>query len=206
MPSLLTRQLVLSTVFGAALAATPAQAQDSKPMPEKKENQPAGTSTDPKAETKTVLDDVKKDLGDLKKARTDIEDLIYGKADGKTDADKGIMRRLSDLEARLKAIESTLTRVETVLTDPSKRTSGYANPAAPASPGLVGARATVRLVNDYPTDVSMLVNGRSYRLSPGETRTVEVPAGSYTYELLHSGAAPKSAAIKDGETVTLRVN
>ena len=51
-----------------------------------------------------------------------------------------------------------------------------------------------------------LVNGRSHRLAPGEARTVEVPPGSYTYELLHAGAQPKTAAIKDGETVTLRVN
>ena len=200
MPSLPTRQLVMSAVFGAALAATPALAQDQKPMPEKKE-QPADAAK--------LLEDIKKDVGELKKARTDLEDLIYGKADGKTAADQGIMRRLSELETKLNAIQTTLNQIQTTLKDPTKSTSGYATPGTsgiPGTPGFTGPRAIVRLVNDYPTDVSMMVNGRSHRLAPGEVKTVEVPAGSYTYELLHAGALSKTAAIKDGETVTLRVN
>lgn len=194
MPSLPTRQLVMSAVFGAALAAAPAQAQDAKPMTEKK---------DLPSDAAKLLEEIKKDVATLKDARTNIEDLIYGKADGKTAADQGIMRRLSDLETKLTAIQSALTRIETAMKDPSKSTSGYGNPGAATVPT---AKAFVRLVNDYPTDVSMMVNGRSHRMAPGEVKTVEVPVGSYTYELLHAGAQSKTAAIKDGETVTLRVN
>ena len=39
----------------------------------------------------------------------------------------------------------------------------------------------------------------------GTKLDVEVPAGDFTYHLLQSGAAPTKSAIKDKETVTLRI-
>jgi hypothetical protein len=42
-------------------------------------------------------------------------------------------------------------------------------------------------------------------MTPGETKTVEVPVGSYTYELLGSGSQPTTSTVRDAETVTLRI-
>ena len=197
-----TRTLALSAFLGAALAAAQAPAQTNPmPMPEKKD-QTAGDKKDDPADLKKTVADLKTDVESLRKSRDSVDDLLYGKADGKTALDLGIMRRLSDLDARLKAVESALARIEAALKDPS-RTSAYPPGTGPAP---IANRSMIRIINDYPTEMSMMVNGKSYRVAPGEVRVVDVPAGNYTYELLHAGSQPKSAAIKDGETVTLRIN
>ena len=36
--------------------------------------------------------------------------------------------------------------------------------------------------------------------------TVDVPPGSFTYELLHAGSAQKTSSVREGETMTLRIN
>jgi hypothetical protein len=169
------------------------------PMPENKD-QASGGKKDPPADVARSIEDLKKDVESLRKSRDSVDDLLYGKADGKSPIDLGIMRRLSDLDARLKSVESALARIESALKDPT-RTSGYAPGTAP-----ITTRSHIRIVNDYPTEMSMMVNGKSYRIAPGEVKILDVPAGSYSYELLHAGSQPKSGTVRDGETVTLRIN
>ena len=72
-------------------------------------------------------------------------------------------------------------------------------PPAPA------VKTAVRLVNDYPSDLSLILNGASHRLKQGETKTVDVPPGSFTYELIAEGATPITRTIRAEETVTLRI-
>jgi hypothetical protein len=203
MPVLPTRQLVMSALFGAALAAAPAApavAQDNRD-----ETKPQVDST----EIKRQLDDIQKDVRSLQQFRKNIEDEVFGKGDGRTAAESGLINRLSDIEARIKRIEETLNSLSARLSDPSRGTAAFYPPGpapGPAPiPGAAFGRAFVRIVNDYPVEASMVVNGRSYRLPPGQTATVEVPPGSYTYELLHAGSFPTTSNIREGETVTLRI-
>jgi hypothetical protein len=196
MPIMPTRQVVLSALFGVALAATPASpalAQD-KGQDEKK-NLPHP------AEVRRTLDQIPKDIKGLQEFRKNLEDEVFGKQNATALGEMGLLRRLTDMEARIKRIEETLNIISARLGEPGRSTSAFGPTLPPATLG----RSFVRIVNDYPTEVSMLVNGRSQRLLPSQTLTVEVPAGSYTYELLHAGARPTTSAIKDGETVTLRV-
>jgi hypothetical protein len=186
-----TRQLVLSAALGAALAATAPTAQGQGPGDPVKPLEPA--------ELKKQLDDIRADVKALQTFRKDLEDLVYGKGDGKTDADKGLMRRMTDLERLMKSLDEKLTGIDAKLGDLNKSTS--LRPGAP----LVTGRAFVRLVNDYPTEVSLMLNGRSHRLLPGEVKTVEVPPGSYTYELLSAGSQPATDTLRDGQSITLRI-
>jgi hypothetical protein len=78
-------------------------------------------------------------------------------------------------------------------------------PTPSATAPLTGPKGVVRIVNEYPVEISLLVNGKSYRVAPSESRSIDVPSGSYTYELLQSGAAATTSPIRDGETVTLRI-
>ena len=66
-------------------------------------------------------------------------------------------------------------------------------------------RGTVKVVNEYPVDISMVINDKSYRIAPGSKLDVDIPAGDFTYQLLQSGAAATKSVIKDKETVTLRI-
>ena len=80
---------------------------------------------------------------------------------------------------------------------------GTAVPSGPITPGA--GRGVVRIVNDYPVEVSIIVNDASFRVPAGKTRDVEVPAGEFTYQLLTAGAAPTKSPIKEKEVVTLRI-
>ena len=82
---------------------------------------------------------------------------------------------------------------------------GPATPVPAAGPAALGPKATLRIVNEYPVAISMMVNGSSHRVEPNPSKSVEVPAGSYTYELLHSGSQATTAAIKENDSVTLRI-
>jgi hypothetical protein len=193
MPALPTRQLVLSAVFGAALAAAPASqvaAQDEK------KNQPD------LAAIKTQLDQIEKDVKSLQKFRKDTDDLVLGKENSTALADMGLIRRLSEIESQINRINETLRQINLKLGDPSRSTTSAFGPTLP---GAAVGRGYVRIVNDYPTEMSMIVNGRSYRVPPGQATTVDVPPGSFTYELLHAGSAQKATTVREGETMTLRI-
>ncbi len=198
MPAL-TRQLVMSAAFGAALAAAPVApvaAQD------KDKSQPDATKKDDLTDIKDQLKTLREDVKNLQTFRKEIDDLVLGKKDGTgIGPDAGLIKRLNELEGRLNKIQESLNSISARLGGPSNSTSAFGPPA----PGVVPGRAFVRIVNEYPTEMSMLVNGRSYRVLPGQTTTVEVPPGGYTYELLHTGSQPVTSTVKEGETVTLRI-
>ncbi|MGL6097730.1 MAG: hypothetical protein ACRC7O_18265 [Fimbriiglobus sp.] len=206
-----TRQMVLSTALGLALTAaptTPVRADDA---------------------TNTAIAELKKTVGELKtqvdgltRNQKDTDSLVFGTKDGSD----GIARRLSVLEEKLTAVQVTLNKLEAKLVDPTRSTVGSSplaagsNPPIPqpmpsgpsatgattplASP-LTGPKGVVRIVNEYPVEISLIVNTKSYRVAPSESRSIDVPAGSYTYELLQSGSQAQTSPIKDGETITLRV-
>jgi uncharacterized coiled-coil protein SlyX len=73
------------------------------------------------------------------------------------------------------------------------RTSMSINP--PPAGGLATGR--VRLVNRWMDPVTVLMDGASYQLAPGETRLVTKPAGSFQYEVLTVSRA-------NGEVVTAK--
>ncbi len=187
------RQVLLSALYGAALAATPVRAE----TPMKPADPPKTSDADV---LKPQIDDIKKDVKAIQEFRKNIEDEIFGKGDGKTTTNAGLIKRIGDLEDKLKALEATMKRIDEKLTAMAKSsTSGFGPPAA------LAAKGTVRIVNDYPVDMSLMINGKSHRLAPGEVKLVDVAPGTYSYELLSAGAQETKSAIKDGETVTLRI-
>ncbi len=197
---LLTSQFALSAVLGAALATapiSPVAAQDKGQTDQvKKDDQ----------DVKKLLEGIRNDLNSLKTSQGYLEDAILGKKDGTgAGPDAGLIKRFDDLDRRLKAVESALARLGYLPRETGDRSTSGFGPGTGGGTGTVIGRAYVRIVNDYPTDTSLIVNGKSYRLAQGETRTVEVPPGSYTYELLHAGSQPTTSTIKEGETVTLRI-
>ncbi len=195
MPALPPRQLVLSAMFGVALAAaplTPAVAQDK----DEKKTQPDLSTI------KTQLDQIKGDVEKLQTFRKNIDDALYGKENSTALADMGLIKRLTEIESQINRINETLKAINAKLGEPGKSTSAFGPPA----PGAIVGRGYVRIINDYPTEMSMIVNGRSHRVPPGQSVTVDVPPGSFTYELLHAGSSPKTTSVREGETMTLRIN
>lgn len=69
----------------------------------------------------------------------------------------------------------------------------------------IGGTGRIRLLNQYSSPMTMVVNGISYRLDPGRERVLDAqPAGPFTYEVL--GVQPAiTRVLAANETFTIFV-
>ena len=63
----------------------------------------------------------------------------------------------------------------------------------------------VRLTNEFLEEMSVVVNGVSYRLLPGQTRTIQVPPGLFTYQVLQLQRTIQERMIEPGEEKPIRI-
>jgi len=63
----------------------------------------------------------------------------------------------------------------------------------------------VRFINEFNEEMSVVVNGRSYRLVPGQERLIVVPPGDFTYQVLQLQRFPQERKITADETKTVRI-
>jgi hypothetical protein len=61
------------------------------------------------------------------------------------------------------------------------------------------------LVNQYPTEVTVMVNQGVYRLQPNERRHVPLPAGPFTYWVPLSQSLVQNRTLQPNETLTITV-
>lgn len=207
-----------AAAVGAALATAPAPAQDATPKPSPGKESvaqslpapaqpaaPAQSATPPiSSVSKEQFDALKADIDGLKDYKRQVQDLLQGKSDGaaQTVLDAGVLKRLTDLETKLDRLEKTIESMRQLVTRIEPGRTALSPPAPMPAPAT---KSAVKLVNDYPTDLSIILNGTSHRLKPGETKLVNVSAGTFTYELIAEGAAAITRNIRDDETVTLRI-
>jgi hypothetical protein len=151
------------------------------------------------------LTDIQKDLQKLTDIQKDLQrmtETLYGKKDSQgyiIPSDPGIVEQFRALKDKLAIIEKDIT-------DLKNKTSTSLKPTIVTPvPEIKTGRGTVRIVNEYPIQISMVVNGTSYQVQPSKAVDVEVTAGDFSYQLLQSGAAVTHSYIKDKETVTLRI-
>jgi hypothetical protein len=121
-----------------------------------------------------------RDLENLKEQIRKLEEQLQataGRAEGSSGASSGLSQRLPQ--------------------GPSTRIA-----AAPPTGSNLG---TIRLRNHFPGPISIVVNGRSNQLIPGETVLLESqPVGSFTFEVL--GIEPsQTRSLAPGETITITV-
>ena len=193
------KTVLLSTMLAAAFASHAALAEEpAKGSTATKDEVKAADFAALKTQVEGLRDDIKK----LQEFRKDLEDTVYGSKDGAAGKKDGLYAKITELEATIKKLNTDLAAMDAKLKDAAAKTTAAYTPGATIPPATA---AKVRIVNDYPVEISMIVNRKSYRLNAGETKEVEVPPGSYTYELLSAGSTPVTSTIKDAETVTLRV-
>jgi len=229
-PVIPTRQALKSAALGVALAVTPVTAAEppaTMPKSDAPKTEPA--KDDPLAELKKQVDALRKDTNLEKDFRKLTDDAVMGKLNKETNkTEPGLVTKFDELDARLKKLEKSLEKLDvskfeeavarlekkldaannsTIAQKPDAAAKPMPGPAAttPPGPAILGPKATVRIVNEYPVPISMMVNGSSHRVEPSASKYVDVPAGSYTYELLHSGSQATTATIKENDSVTLRI-
>lgn len=180
------KQTTLAAVIGGTLAFAPAKPANAFPVPvgvEQKEKTLEEKVADLQKDTKRILE--------LLEGRKDESGFPIPTSPGLAAELRKLKDDVAALDAKLKEIEKNSTSLRP------------ANPATPAP--ATTPRGTVRVVNDYPVMISILVNGTSHRIEPQKSLDIGVPAGEFTYQLLQSGAAAVKSPIKDKEVVTLRV-
>jgi hypothetical protein len=213
-PPLPLRQLAIAATAGLALTAAPETSMRARAADPALAAAPVNTA---------AMDELRKQVADLKAELKTVQDgqkasdtLLYGRTDSSNPND-GMIRILKSIETKLSDLTLRMDQMEAKVSALGKTTVGSSPVAgiptpmspppvsSPSNPPMSSSRSVVRIVNEYPVEVSLLINAKSYRVPPNDVRNIDVTAGSYTYELLQSGAQPVTSTIRDGETVTLRI-
>jgi hypothetical protein len=159
-------------LLAAAMLAGPARADE-----DSKKNTDKPGAVDGKA-IKEALDRIENKLGSIDSLKSDVGGLkkeIELMRQANSGAFTEFDRRIAQLEERMKGLETRLNHAQT-------RTANF-----PPTNGTPAPSGRIRLLNSYPAPARVILNGLVYRLNPFETRIVDVPAGSYTSEVLVDG-------------------
>ena len=221
-------QALKAAALGMALAAAPVHAAETPSKIPAADATKEAAKEDVVGDLKKLVEKLRQDVELEKKFRELTDDTVKGKLNkesGKTEP--GLVTKFDELDARMKRLEEalkkvdvskfeeTIARLETKLNDMNKTTTTQTQkPDATAKPmpgpvaggpALFVSKATVRIVNEYPVPISMMINGTSHRVEPSSSKTVEIPSGTYSYELLNAGSQATTATIKENDSVTLRI-
>lgn len=188
---MILKQLSLAGVVGGALALLPAPA-DALPIPPKSIKLTTPVVADPPTKT------TDEKLADLDKKVSDLIEIVKGKRDAQgfpIPTDPG-------LASEVKKLKNEIDDLRKQLEEAKKSTS-----LKPIVPDPMAGKGTVRIENDYPVEISIVVNSNSYRVAANTKLDVTVSAGEFSYQLLNSGTnlAPVKSPIKEKEVVRLRI-
>ena len=157
-------------------------------------------------ELKILLDSIDKRLDALEKPRrnSDGNILLKEPIGGEEIVTPGVtvhdMKKMQEeivmLKKRVMELESRPVRI---VRDESKliRDPAVADPTR---------LAKVKFRNDWIEEVSILVNGISYEILPGFERTISVPAGAFTYQVLDLQRRPQTRILEADKTWTVQIN
>ncbi len=201
------RRIALSTIVGATLMVAPAFADnlDKKDDTTKQEFEKTNALI---AEMKRDLADlkakelasIKKEIDALKESNKQTQIFLEGGSD-KGSATDGLLKKMSRLEETLAAVDKKLQLLDTKLSASTRAASSTSESAK-----AVIETGSVKIVNDYEVEISIVVNGKAFRIDPKETKNIDVPVGSLKYQLLGSGSSETTRTVKDKEIVTLWVH
>ncbi len=195
-------QSIAAALLGGMLFAPATPVAGAPPLPAVPV--PTRIAADDKADLaalKTQVEGVDRKLGEIQKDIKQLAELLNGKKDEKgfpLPSDPGIVAELKKLKDSLAAVETEMNKLKT-------QSSSLRPPSTGSTTDTKAVKGTVRVVNEYPVQISIVVNGTSYRVAPSKSLDVEVPVGEFTYQLLESGAASTKSVIKEKELVTLRI-
>ena len=197
------KQATLATVIGGALAmVSPAAALPLKPfnagipmraLPAKP------VAADPTTKS------VEEKLADAQKEIKRLAELVDGRkdTDGKVSpVDVGAVEEVKRLKDKVFLQGEKITALELQLNALKLSTS-----LKPSIVDPMAGKGTVRVVNEYPVEITIVVNNTSYRVAPTTKLDIPVPAGDFSYQLLNSGiaATPVKSTIEEKKFVTLRI-
>jgi hypothetical protein len=124
----------------------------------------------------------------IQKLQDSVDDLGKRLNDAPTEGsvDTQIRKALAAPAADIYALRQHVEQLQRELNNlrsgkPVIRSSAY----SPSGPTPINGVGRIRLVNTYPTQMTVVINERSYRLEPGADRIIDKqPAGTFMYQVL----------------------
>jgi hypothetical protein len=170
----------LATLLGAAIVAAPTFAQP--------------PADDLKKSVDKAVEKLEKAAKDLQEAKDALKnDDLRGKA--------------ITIDTKLDMLDKDVQEIKKDVRELRRRTGD--GPSTSLRPDFdsatVRGRGRVRFINEFFEEMSVVVNGRSFRLQPGEERLVPVPPGDFTYQVLQIQRFPQERRITADETKTVRI-
>ncbi len=166
------KMLGLNALLAATLAASPGLAIDPQ------------VDADKLAAINKQLEELKKSLGEVEKSVATLSAVKKGIEDARAEsatAVQTVQSGINELKTQFLTLKLDLENLRNSLST-SARTSMF---TPNTDTGTVTATGRVELINTYPQPVSIVINGRSYQLAPGERQMSNpIPAGSFWYEVL----------------------
>jgi outer membrane murein-binding lipoprotein Lpp len=148
-----------------------------------------------------TADDIKKLNDKLDALAKSVQDLKDG---AKTD---GVREKVATVDSKIDQLDQDIQAIKKDLRDLKRKVDGGSTTALRPEYDSTTFRGQgrVRLINDFPEEMSVIVNGRSYRLLPGQERLVAVPPGEFTYQVLQIHRDARVRDIAANETKNIRI-
>jgi|YNPMSStandDraft_1061717.scaffolds.fasta_scaffold14848_3 uncharacterized protein YukE len=156
------------------------------------------------AALKKQLDETNARLAQMQQQIQQLSELLQGRS-GNADrpATVGLLEEMRALRHKLAEVEAELNKLRSQYSalSPARPTTPSSTSTTPFS-----GKGLIRLVNDFPTEVTMVLNGITYRIPPRQTVDISVPAGEFSYQLLDAGGTLVRKPIREQEMVVLRIH
>ena len=168
-------RLTPAALFGVALLAAPAFGQTAEDIKKLNDKLDALTKAMQEAKDAVKADGLRETVATIN-SKIDLIDKDI----------QEIKKDLRDLKRKVEAGTTTALR-------PQSDTSSYRG------------QGRVRFINEYPEEMSVVVNGRPFRLPPGQERLVPVAPGEFTYQVLNIQRTEQVREIQADETKNIRI-
>lgn len=146
-------------------------------------------------------EDLKKSIDRLEKAVRDLQDAKDGL---RTDE---LRKTASTLDAKLDLIDKDIQDIKKDIRELKRKANGGTTTALRPEydSATYRGQGRVRFINEFPEEMSVVVNNRSYRLLPGQERLFPVTPGEFTYQVLQLQRDAQVRRIAADETKTIRI-
>jgi hypothetical protein len=145
---------------------------------------------------------------DIKKLNEKLDALtttLQAVKDGmKTDS---LREKVSTIDAKIDLIDQDIKEIKKDLRELKRKVDSGTTTALRPEFDSAAARGMgrVRFINEIGEEISVMLNGRAYRLLPGQERQVAVSPGEFTYQVLNFQRTPQVRQVQADETKNIRI-
>lgn len=157
----------------------------------------AGLFAIPSFAAEPTPEDLKKQVEELRKVTDELKKL------------KDTINKIDELRSKSIIFETQIEMIEKDIKDIKKKLGmDGSTPSTSLKPDTTNAfkgQGRVRFINAFSEEMSVVVNGKSYRLLPGDEKVVPVPPGEFTYQVLQIQRTSQDRQIAADETKTVTI-